>query len=123
MQWLAEICVHRPVFATVIVLLLTVIGGFSFFTLGVDRFPKIDLPTVTVSTSNSGAAPQEMESEVTDIIEGAVNTVTGIEQMTSNSAQGRSSVSITFNLEKDPDVATQEVRDKVSGVIRQLPQI
>ncbi len=122
MQWLAEICVHRPVFATVIVLLLTVIGGFSFFTLGVDRFPKIDLPTVTVQTTNSGAAPQEMESEVTDVIEGAVNTVTGIDQMTSNSAQGRSQVSITFDLEKDPDVAAQEVRDKVSGVIRQLPQ-
>ncbi len=121
MQWLAEICVHRPVFATVIVLLLTVIGGFSFFSLGVDRFPKIDLPTVTVSTTNTGAAPQEMESEVTDVIEGAVNTVTGIDQMTSNSAQGRSSVSITFNLEKDPDVATQEVRDKVSGAVRQLP--
>src|SRR5215208_6741128 len=110
MQKLAEICVRRPVFATVIVLLLTVIGGFSFFTLGVDRFPKIDLPTVTVQTTNTGAAPQEMESEVTDVIEGAVNTVTGIDQMTSNSAQGRSSVSITFNLEKDPDVATQEVR-------------
>ena len=122
MQWLAEICVHRPVFATVIVLFLTVIGGFSFFTLGVDRFPQIDLPTVTVQTSNTGAAPQEIETEVTDIIEGAVNTVTGIDQMTSNSSLGRSQVTITFALEKDPEVATQEVRDKVSGVIRQLPQ-
>ena len=54
MQWLAEICVHRPVFATVIVLFLTVVGGFSFFTLGVDRFPKIDVPTISISTSNSG---------------------------------------------------------------------
>ncbi len=121
MQWLAEICVHRPVFATVIVLFLTVIGGFSFFTLGVDRFPQIDLPTVTVQTGNTGAAPQEMETEVTDLIEGAVNTVTGIDQMTSNSSLGRSQVTITFALEKDPEVATQEVRDKVSGVIRQLP--
>ncbi|MDQ2746274.1 MAG: efflux RND transporter permease subunit [Acidobacteriota bacterium] len=121
MQWLAEICVHRPVFATVIVLFLTVIGGFSFFTLGVDRFPKIDLPTVTVSTTNTGAAPQEIEAEVTDIIEGAVNTVTGIDQMTSSSSLGRSQVTITFALEKDPDVATQEVRDKVSGAVRQLP--
>jgi HAE1 family hydrophobic/amphiphilic exporter-1 len=121
MQWLAQICVHRPVFATVIVLLLTVIGGFSFFTLGVDRFPRIDLPTVTVSTTNSGAAPQEIENEVTDVIEGAVNTVTGIDQMTSNSSLGRSQVTITFVLEKDPDVGAQEVRDKVSSVIRQLP--
>ncbi|MEP6925543.1 MAG: efflux RND transporter permease subunit [Pyrinomonadaceae bacterium] len=122
MQWLAEICVKRPVFATVIVLLLTVIGGFSFFTLGVDRFPQIDLPTVTVQTTNTGAAPQEMETEVTDKIEGAVNTVTGIDQMVSNSSLGRSQVTITFALEKDPEVATQEVRDKVSGVVRQLPQ-
>ena len=71
MQKLAEICVRRPVFATVIILLLTVVGGFSFFTLGVDRFPKIDIPTVSVSTTNTGAAPQEIETEITDIIEGA----------------------------------------------------
>ncbi|MCA1625084.1 MAG: efflux RND transporter permease subunit, partial [Acidobacteria bacterium] len=122
MQWLAEICVHRPVFATVIVLFLTVVGGFSFFTLGVDRFPKIDLPTVSVSTSNPGAAPEQMESEVTDIIEGAVNTVPGIEEMRSTSSQGRSNVTLTFNLDKDPDVATQEVRDKLSGVVNRLPE-
>ncbi|HEX9931104.1 MAG TPA: efflux RND transporter permease subunit, partial [Pyrinomonadaceae bacterium] len=100
MQWLAEVCVHRPVFATVIVLLLTVVGGFAFFTLGVDRFPKIDLPTVSVSTSNPGAAPEQMETEVTDIIEGAVNTVPGIDEMRSNSSSGRSNVTLTFNLEK-----------------------
>jgi HAE1 family hydrophobic/amphiphilic exporter-1 len=122
MQKLAEICVRRPVFATVIVLLLTVVGGFAFFTLGVDRFPKIDLPTVTVSTSLQGAAPEEMETEVTDVIEGVVNTVPGIDEMRSNSSQGRSQVTITFNLEKDPDIATQEVRDKVSTVINRLPE-
>ncbi|MEJ7860420.1 MAG: efflux RND transporter permease subunit [Pyrinomonadaceae bacterium] len=122
MQWLAEICVHRPVFATVIVLFLTVVGGFSFFTLGVDRFPKIDLPTVSVSTTNQGASPEQMESEVTDIIEGAVNTVPGIDEMRSSSSQGRSNVTITFNLEKDPDVATQEVRDKLSTIINRLPE-
>src|SRR5919199_1984909 len=122
MQKLAEICVRRPVFATVIVLLLTVIGGFSFCTLGVDRFPKIDLPTVTVSTSLQGAAPEEMETEVTDVIEGVVNTVPGIDEMRSTSSQGRSQVTITFNLEKDPDIATQEVRDKVSTVINRLPE-
>ncbi|MDT5156168.1 MAG: hydrophobic/amphiphilic exporter (mainly bacteria), family [Acidobacteriota bacterium] len=122
MQKLAEICVRRPVFATVIILLLTVVGGFSFFTLGVDRFPKIDLPTVNVSTTLQGAAPEEMETEVTDVIEGVVNTVPGIDEMRSTSSQGRSQVTITFNLEKDPDVATQEVRDKVSTVINRLPE-
>src|SRR5882724_8147211 len=121
MQKLAEICVRRPVFATVIVLILTVIGGFSFFTLGVDRFPKIDIPTVSVSTTNTGAAPQEIETEITDIIEGVVNTVPGIDEMRSSSAQGRSNITINFNLEKDPDLATQEVRDKVSTIINRLP--
>ena len=122
MQWLAEICVHRPVFATVIVLFLTVVGGFSFFTLGVDRFPKIDLPTVSVQTNNQGAAPEQIESEITDIIEGAVNTVPGIEEMRSNSSQGRSNVTLTFNLEKDPDQAYQEIQQKLGGVINRLPE-
>jgi HAE1 family hydrophobic/amphiphilic exporter-1 len=122
MQKLAEICVRRPVFATVIILILTVVGGFSFFTLGVDRFPKIDIPTVSVQTTNVGAAPQEIETEITDIIEGAVNTVPGIDEVRSNSAQGRSSVTINFNLEKDPDLATQEVRDKVSTILNRLPE-
>jgi hydrophobic/amphiphilic exporter-1 (mainly G- bacteria), HAE1 family len=122
MQWLAEICVHRPVFATVIVLFLTVVGGFSFFTLGVDRFPKIDLPTISVSTSNTGAAPAEIETEVTDIIEGAVNTVPGIDQMTSSSSRGSSNVTLTFNLEKDPDQAYQEIQQKISTVTNRLPE-
>jgi hydrophobic/amphiphilic exporter-1 (mainly G- bacteria), HAE1 family len=122
MQWLAEICVHRPVFATVIILFLTVVGGFSFFTLGVDRFPKIDLPTISVQTTNTGAAPQEIETEVTDVIEAALNTVPGIEEMRSSSSRGRSSVSLTFNLEKDPDQAFQEIQQKLAGAVNRLPQ-
>ncbi|MGE3467179.1 MAG: efflux RND transporter permease subunit [Pyrinomonadaceae bacterium] len=122
MQWLAEICVHRPVFATVIVLFLTVVGGFSFFTLGVDRFPKIDLPTISVSTSNPGAAPEEIETEITDVIEGALNTVPGVEEMRSSSSQGRSNVTLTFSLEKNPDVAFQEIQQKLSTVVNRLPE-
>lgn len=122
MQWLAEICVHRPVFATVIVLFLTVVGGFSFFTLGVDRFPKIDLPTVSVRTTNSGAAPEEIETEITDVIEGALNTVPGVEEMRSSSSRGSSNVTLTFNLEKDPDVAFQEIQQKLSTVTGRLPE-
>lgn len=122
MQWLAEICVHRPVFATVIVMFLTVVGGFSFFTLGVDRFPKIDLPTISVGTSNPGASPEEIETEITDVIEGALNTVPGVEEMRSSSQRGRSNVTLTFNLEKDPDVAFQEIQQKLSGVINRLPE-
>jgi HAE1 family hydrophobic/amphiphilic exporter-1 len=122
MQWLAQICVHRPVFASVIVLFLTVVGGFSFFTLGVDRFPKIDLPTISVSTSNPGAAPAEMETEVTDPIEGALNTVPGVDEMRSSSSRGGSNITLTFNLEKDPDQAFQEVQQKLSTVANRLPE-
>ena len=122
MQWLAEICVHRPVFATVIVMFLTVVGGFSFFTLGVDRFPKIDLSTVSVRTSNPGAAPEEIESEITDVIEGALNTVPGVEEMRSSSSRGSSNVTLTFNLEKDPDQAYQEIQQKLSTVVNRLPE-
>lgn len=122
MQWLAEICVHRPVFATVIVLFLTVVGGFSFFTLGVDRFPKIDLPTISIGTNNTGAAPQEMETEVTDPIESALNTVPGIDEMRSSSSRGGSNITLTFNLEKDPDQAFQEVQQKLSTVVNRLPE-
>src|SRR5436190_4906151 len=122
MQWLAEICVHRPVFATVIVLFLTVVGGFSFFTLGVDRFPKIDLPTISVSTNNSGAAPAEMETEVTDPIEGALNTVPGIDEMRSSSSRGGSNITLTFNLDKNPDQAFQEVQQKLTTVINRIPE-
>ena len=121
MQWLAEICVHRPVFATVIVLFLTVVGGFSFFTLGVDRFPKIDLPTISIRTTNNGAAPAEIETEVTDPIEGALNTVPGIDEMRSTSSRGSSNITLTFKLEKDPDQAYQEVQQKLSTVLNQLP--
>src|SRR4051812_49189738 len=122
MQWLAEICVHRPVFATVIVMFLTVVGGFSFFTLGVDRFPKIDLPTISVSTGFSGAAPAEMETEVTDPIEGALNTVPGIDEMRSNSSRGGSNVTLPLNQKKTPDQAYQEVQQKWPPVVNRLPQ-
>src|SRR6266404_1454258 len=122
MQWLAEICVHRPVFATVIVMFLTVVGGFSFFTLGVDRFPKIDLPTISVSINNTGAAPAEMETEVTDPVEGALNTVPGIDEMRSSSSRGGSNITLTFNLEKNPDQAYQEVQQHLSTVLNKLPK-
>ncbi|HEX8368265.1 MAG TPA: efflux RND transporter permease subunit [Pyrinomonadaceae bacterium] len=122
MQWLAEICVQRPVFATMLILALTVVGGFSFFSLGVDRFPKVDLPIITVLTVNPGAAPQEIETEITDRIEGAVNTVSGIDELRSVSVEGLSQVIISFDLSKDVDVAAQEIRDKIEPILRQLPE-
>src|SRR5256885_1184666 len=122
MQWLAELCVKRPVFASVLILSLTVVGAFSFTRLGVDRFPKIDFPTVVVTTVQPGAAPEQIETEVTDKIEEAVNTISGIDELRSTSSEGVSIVSIGFLLDKDSDVAAQEVRDKVNSVLPLLPR-
>ena len=105
MQWLASISVKRPVFATVIILSLTVVGAFSFGRLGLDRFPKVDFPTVVVTTRLPGAAPEEVETEITDKIEEAVNTISGIDELRSVSSEGISQVMIGFLLDKDVDVA------------------
>ena len=122
MQWLAELCVKRPVFAWVLILSLVVVGLFAFTRLGVDRFPNIDIPSVVVTTRLPGAAPEQIETEVTDKIEEAVNTISGIDMLTSNSSEGVSQVVVSFVLEKDANVAAQEVRDKVNRVIPLLPR-
>jgi len=122
MQWLAELCVKRPVFASVLILSLTVVGAFSFTKLGVDRFPKVDFPTVVVTTVQPGAAPEQIETEVSDKIEESVNTISGIDDLRSVSSEGISQVIVSFILEKDTDVAAQEVRDKVNGVLPRLPK-
>jgi HAE1 family hydrophobic/amphiphilic exporter-1 len=121
MQKLAEICVRRPVFATVIILALVVFGAFSYLKLGVDRFPNVEFPFVIVTTVLPGAAPEEIETELTDKIEEAVNTISGIDELTSISSENVSVVMISFDLEKDRDVATQEVRDKISTIMAELP--
>jgi len=122
MQWLAELCVKRPVFAWVLILSLVVVGLFAFMRLGVDRFPNIDIPSVVVTTRLPGAAPEQIETEVTDKIEEAVNTISGIDTLTSNSSEGVSQVVVSFVLEKDANVAAQEVRDKINRVIPLLPR-
>jgi HAE1 family hydrophobic/amphiphilic exporter-1 len=122
MQKLAEICVRRPVFATMLILSITVVGLFSFRSLGVDLFPKIDLPTITITVVNPGASPQEIETEITDKIEGAVNTISGIDELRSTSVEGVSQVFVNFVLEKNADVAASEVRNKVDLIVNDLPE-
>src|SRR5437870_1319307 len=121
MQKLAEICIRRPVFAAMIILSLVVVGSASYFKLGVDRFPSVDLPTVSVRTNLPGASPEEMETLVSQRIEEVVNTVDGIDQLRSVSGQGTSFVMATFNLNRDIDTAAQDVRDRVASVVRDLP--
>jgi HAE1 family hydrophobic/amphiphilic exporter-1 len=122
MQWLAAICVRRPVFASVLILALTVVGMFGYGQLGVDRFPKVDFPTIMITTRQPGAAPEQIETEISDTIEEAVNTISGLDELRSTSAEGVSIVTATFMLEKDVDVAAQEVRDKVNRVLPLLPR-
>jgi HAE1 family hydrophobic/amphiphilic exporter-1 len=122
MQWLAALCVRRPVFASVLILALTVVGVFSFTQLGIDQFPNVDIPVALVTTRLPGAAPEQVESEVTDKIEEAVNTISGIDTLTSTSSEGVSQVVVSFRLEKNADVATQEVRDRVNRILPLLPR-
>src|SRR5687767_5357568 len=122
MQKLAEICIRRPVFAAMLILALVVVGAAAYFRLGVDRFPSVDLPTVSVRTTLPGASPEEVETEVSERIEEVVNTVEGIDELRSISGTGSSFVIATFNLERDIDVAAQDVRDRVATVLKDLPE-
>src|SRR5919107_2906947 len=122
MQKLAEICVRRPVFATMLIMALVVLGFDAYRKLGVDLFPKVDFPIVTITTTLRGAAPEEVETQVSKRIEEAVNTISGIDDLRSISAEGVSIVGIQFVLDKDPEVGAQEIRDKVNRVLPDLPQ-
>jgi hydrophobic/amphiphilic exporter-1 (mainly G- bacteria), HAE1 family len=122
MQWLAELCVRRPVFASVLSLVILVVGGFFYTQLGVDQFPKIDFPAVTIITTLPGAAPEDVEREITEKIEGSVNTISGIDELRSNSSEGVSQVIVQFLLEKDVNIASQEVQQKVNAVLAELPK-
>jgi hydrophobe/amphiphile efflux-1 (HAE1) family protein len=122
MQWLAALCVKRPIFATVLILVVFVVGIAGYAQLGVDRYPNIDLPIVVIVTNEPGASPEDVETEITDKIEEAVNTISGIDELRSITTEGASQVVVTFVLEKDVDVGSQEVRDRLNTVLRDLPK-
>jgi HAE1 family hydrophobic/amphiphilic exporter-1 len=122
MQKLAELCIERPVFATMLIMALTFIGAYAYNILGVDLFPKVDFPTITVTTTLRGASPEEVETEITKKIEEAVNPLSGIDELRSVSSEGVSQVFITFILERNTDQAAQDVRDKVNSVLKDLPK-
>ncbi len=119
---LIEICVRRPVFATMLIVSLVVMGLASFRELGLDVFPKVDLPTVTVTTRLEGASPEEIESTITKRIEEAVNTINGIDELRSTTLEGQSQVFVTFVLERNIDEAANDVREKVGTVLSEFPQ-
>ncbi len=119
---LSELCVRRPVFATMLVMSLVVLGIFSFRELGVDLFPKADPATVNVTVQLPGASPDEMATAVVEPLEEALSSISGIDEMSSQRiSEGRAQITVKFVLERDINDAANDVREKVSGAQRNLP--
>ena len=116
-----EVFVRRPVFTTMVITTLVVLGLASFVQLGVDIFPKVDLPTITITTRLEGASPDEIESQVTKPIEEVVNTISGLDELRSSTIEGQSQVFATFVLERNVQEAANDVREKVGAVLARLP--
>src|SRR5580765_4799281 len=121
MQWLSNIAVRRPVFATVLILVLVVVGAVGYRSLGVDKFPKVDFPLITIVTPYPGASPTAVETDVTEKVEEAVNTVNGLDTLTSTPSEGESFVIAQLNLDIDPDKAAQHINEHLASVLRDLP--
>lgn len=119
---LAEVSIRRPVFTVMMILSLVVIGVFSYMQLGVDRFPKVEFPVVTITTALPGASPEEVDTQITKRVEEAVNTIAGIDELTSVTTEGVSTVIVRFILERDADQAAQDVRDRINRILRDLPE-
>jgi len=122
MQKLAEVCIRRPIFAAMLILALVVVGATAYFQLGIDRYPTVDIPQVRVRATLPGAAPTDMETEVALRLEETVNTVEGLDELRSITGNSTANVVANFELSRDIDVATQDVRDRVAGVLNQLPR-
>jgi len=122
MHALAKLCIRRPVFATMLIMSLVVTGIFSYFSLGVDLFPSIDIPTVEILTSDPGASPEAVETEITKKMEDAVNTISQIDELRSTSSEGQSLVMIQFELSKNGDIAAEEVQNHISQISNDLPR-
>src|SRR4051794_9918719 len=119
---ISDICIKRPVFTWVLVAIPVVLGLVSYGSLGVDLFPNVDFPVCTVTTVLPGAGVEEMESSVTKPIEDIINTVSGIDELRSTTTEGVSMVTVQFQLSKNGDVGTQEVRDKIQTILADLPE-
>ena len=119
---LAETSIRRPVFATVLSLLIVLIGAVSFNRLNIREYPKIDEPVVSVTTIFTGASSEVIEAQVTKVLEDSLAGIEGVDVITSSSRQERSQISVRFALTRDADSAASDVRDKVTRVRQRLPQ-
>jgi multidrug efflux pump len=122
MASLSEVSIQRPVLAIVLSLVILIFGFIGFNFLGVREYPSVDPPIITVTTDYAGANADVIESQITEPLEEAVNGIAGIRTITSTSAEGRSRITIEFNLSEDLEAAANDVRDKVSGARRRLPE-
>src|SRR5262245_32694894 len=118
---LFEFCIRRPVFATVLSLVLVLLGIVSYSRLTVREYPNVDEPVVSVSTSYPGASASIIETQVTQVLEGSIAGIAGIDVLESTSRSESSRITVRFLPEIDPDVAASDVRDRVSRVARRLP--
>lgn len=116
-----DFCIRRPVFTTVLMVTLLAVGAMGYTRMGVDLMPDFDIPVVNIVTTMPGADPEVMDQDVTDLIESEVGTLEGVDAITSQSFEGYCSVTVQFLLERDIDVAAQEVRDKISKLQKDLP--
>ncbi|MDO8793443.1 MAG: efflux RND transporter permease subunit [Vicinamibacterales bacterium] len=119
---LSGVAIRRPIFITMIMVGLIVLGVFGFRRLPIDQFPQIDIPVVTVQTVYPGASSETIEREVTRRMEEAFNPIEGVDRMTSVSLEGVSQIVVEFELDRDVDVASQDIRSKIEAIRRDLPQ-
>jgi HAE1 family hydrophobic/amphiphilic exporter-1 len=118
---LSDLSIKNPVFAWMLMVGLIVFGAIGFTRLGKSQLPDVDFPVVTVQTSWEGASPEIMETEVTDVIEGAMTQVQGVKSITSTSRQGQAIITVEFDLDRDLDAAMQEVESRISQAQYNLP--
>ncbi|HSO20618.1 MAG TPA: efflux RND transporter permease subunit, partial [Desulfosarcina sp.] len=119
---LPRISVRRPIFTTMVTLILVILGGVSLSRLQIDMLPKIELPTLTIRTDYEGASPEVIERLVTQIIEEIVATVPGVEEISSTSSEGRSTVRVSFGWGTDLDTAAIDVQGMLEDEINELPE-
>src|SRR6188474_2851690 len=121
-MFLSDLSIKQPVFATMMMVGLAVLGVSSYRQLRVDQFPDVEFPIVTVTTVYEGASPEAVERDVTRKIEEAVNTVEGIRTVESTSQEGLSNILITFHVETSTQTASQDIRGKVASIRGTLPR-
>ena len=119
---IASFSIKRPVFSSVLSIVIVLFGAVGLYKLGLREFPSVDPPIITVSTSYVGANADVISTQITEILEESINGIAGIRTLTSSSSDGRSSISVEFNIDEDMEAAANDVRDRVSRSMRQLPQ-